>query len=337
MSKPTLKQEVNDFLKALNTHNPKIIRHQAKQTSADAKDAALIIAAHARNFRTAQYIEYEGGNADRAQKIARNDTHRNALAGYAAWKQEPKQKRSAQIDKIAKVLLFTCGTTFAGFIGFIGVEYASAQRLGNINHPLAATAPLENVPLTIGEQKLARSLFGNEIDYSKLHKNFNKGASNSTKDTHDHVNAVASVGSTTGIDFWQTKTHSSDYSLEKPYIFGVFMHEMTHILQFQKGTVESKYCKTYPYTLTATSKFDDFCIEQQASIIGDYAMRYLHPDKTTPYRLENYGTINKVFRIHDAESDALLAKTVEDRFPQAKITRTGLTTQKPATAAKPTI
>lgn len=336
MSKPNLKQEVDDFLKALNTHNAKIIRHQAKQTSATAKDAALIIATVAKSYKTANYIEYEGGNANRAQKIARNDTHKNALAGYAAWKQEPKQKKAAQLDKAAKIFMLVCGTYFAGFCGYLGMEYMSAQRLGEINHPLAATAPLTNVPLTRGEENLARSIFGDEIDYSKLHKNFNKGASNSTKDTHDHADAVASVAGTTGIDFWRTKTHSSDYSLEKPYIFGTFMHEMTHILQFQKGTVESKYCKTYPYRLTATSKFDDFCIEQQASIIGDYVARFLHPDKATPYRLENYSTLNKITRTHDDASDALLAKTVEARFPQAKITRTGTTAPKPA-PAKPTI
>lgn len=336
MSQSNLKQEVDDLLKALNTHNAKIIRHQAKKTSPMAKDAALIIAAAAKNYKTAHYIEYEGGNAARAQKIARNDAHKNALAGYAAWKQEPKQKKRARINKIANVLMLSCGTYFTGIFGYIGLDYAGMQRLDTISQPLSATSPMKDVPLTRGEENLARSVFGDEIDYSKLHKNFNKGASNSTTDTHDHTDAVASVASTTGIDFWRTRTHSSDYSLEKPYIYGVFMHEMTHILQFQKGTIESKYCKTYPYTLTATSKFDDFCIEQQASIIGDYAMRFLHPEQTTPHRLENYSMFKKATRTHDAASDALLAKTVEARFPQAKITREGAKAQKPA-PAKPTI
>jgi hypothetical protein len=118
--------------------------------------------------------------------------------------------------------------------------------------------------------------------------------------------------------FYEDEYHADDYSQTTPLKFSYFIHEATHIWQRQSRDPdyhESKKCKTYEYALSEGAKFEDYCNEQQASIIEDYALRFHCPNPEPSYRYSyTYGR-------DTPESDALLQKLVEDRFAIAKQTR----------------
>jgi hypothetical protein len=115
--------------------------------------------------------------------------------------------------------------------------------------------------------------------------------------------------------FYESEYHAHDYSQTTPLRISYLIHEATHIWQHQNRDPdfhESKKCKTYEYALSEGSKFEDYCNEQQASIIEDYALRFHCPEQEPSYRYSaTYGR-------DTPESDALLQKLVEDRFPIAK-------------------
>jgi hypothetical protein len=65
----------------------------------------------------------------------------------------------------------------------------------------------------------------------------------------------------------------------------------------------------YAYTLDARSSWRDFGVEQQADIIEDYSKRWLYP---------------RNLHLRHTRQDGLLARVVEDRFPEAQHTRLNL-------------
>ncbi len=128
--------------------------------------------------------------------------------------------------------------------------------------------------MTEGEKRLAESIFGDQINTEHVRKHFGE--------PHPK-NYLATVegGSRRHIHFWGAANHSNDYSRDSYRQQNLFMHEMTHIWQHQNHILifnqYARGCKIYDYELTDTSEFDDFCVEQQAEIIGDYVVRTLHP------------------------------------------------------------
>jgi hypothetical protein len=151
-------------------------------------------------------------------------------------------------------------------------------------------------PLKEGEEKIAHSLFGDEID---------------TKSIRLHsadINFFGKTGITLFNHVWVFRyAASTDYSKEE--IPDTFVHEMAHVWQYQHGRVNPRtFCRTYDYTLTPQSRLNDFCIEQEASIIADYSTRFLFPGNASYLR-------------EDDTKDALLQKVVEARLPQAQAAR----------------
>jgi len=167
-------------------------------------------------------------------------------------------------------------------------------------------------PLTTGEVALVESIFGDEIKTKRVRLYFPGTAKPGTDP--GYIIPAQTFGKYS-IKFYSRQYHSVDYSRSPDaFKFGTFIHEMTHIWQNQQNVpckTSTDNNKPYDYKLTPQSAFSDFSWEQQARIIENYALENLYP-------------------IRPSNPDPLLQKVVEDRFPQARLTRLRPKTKHPA-------
>jgi hypothetical protein len=119
--------------------------------------------------------------------------------------------------------------------------------------------------LTSGEIELARSTFGDAIDYSKVRLFEGKWWP-----FHPRHAAMAPMG-----DIWfhpDGGGWSDDFSAEPLNQQGYFIHEMTHVWQAQAGgrfylpLMRHPFCR-YDYELKSEKPFQKYGIEQQAEIV----------------------------------------------------------------------
>lgn len=130
-------------------------------------------------------------------------------------------------------------------------------------------------PLTEGEVTLARSVFGDSIDYGSVKISDQKfmGLPFLPEGT-----AMAPNGS-----LYMPGCYREDYSAEDTIGQSLFIHEMTHVWQYQnkvlnpiptaaKLAVRHKfnYSAAYAYTLDEDKDLLDYNMEQQATIVQDY-------------------------------------------------------------------
>jgi hypothetical protein len=124
---------------------------------------------------------------------------------------------------------------------------------------------MERRSLTPGEIDIARSIFGDAIDYAKVQLVKGKWwplqprnaamAPNGNIYFHPHAGG------------W-----SEDFSKEALGRQGFFIHEMTHVWQAQHGgtlflpLMRHPFCR-YSYKLKAGKPFDRYGLEQQAEIV----------------------------------------------------------------------
>jgi type VI secretion system secreted protein VgrG len=123
--------------------------------------------------------------------------------------------------------------------------------------------------LTAGEVAMARSVFGDGLDYDavKVHR----GGYWLFFGFQDEDTAVTPNGEM----YFPGKHFKEDYSLESVGDQGGFIHEMTHVWQYQLGYwVKSirvpRPNMSYAYTLDAGKQFCDFNMEAQGNICEDY-------------------------------------------------------------------
>jgi hypothetical protein len=121
--------------------------------------------------------------------------------------------------------------------------------------------------LTPGETELARSVFGNAIDYARVRLVKGKWWPFQPRNS-----AMAPMGN---IYFHPDGgAWSEDFSRESVRRQGFFIHEMTHVWQAQaKGRfylplMRHPFCR-YSYTLGAGKPFDRYGLEQQAEIVAN--------------------------------------------------------------------
>ena len=119
--------------------------------------------------------------------------------------------------------------------------------------------------LTAGEIELARSVFGEAIDYSRV-----KLVEGKWWPFHPRGAAMAPTG-----DIWFHPDRggwSDDFAKEPLGAQAYFIHEMTHVWQAQKGghfylpLMRHPFCR-YSYVLRAGKRFERYGIEQQAEIV----------------------------------------------------------------------
>ena len=120
-------------------------------------------------------------------------------------------------------------------------------------------------PLTPGEIELARSVFGDAIDYAPVRIVRRRWWPFQPKGV---------VMAPTGNIHFHPDSHlwSEDFAVEHLSLQGLFIHEMTHVWQAQtKGRfylvlMRHPFCR-YGYTVKAGRRFDRYGLEQQAEIV----------------------------------------------------------------------
>lgn len=195
---------------------------------------------------------------------------------------------------------------------------------------------VRDVPLTQAEVSLIKGIFGDQIQLDQVFKRFHSVGNNGTAasvwvDPRDWVMARIGLPRTKShrlIDFWGEAYHSNDFTKEEnPFKFSILPHESTHIWQSQTGRVftNGRCGLNLRYSLRGERRFQDYCDEQQAGLIEDYARRFLMPLSASS-RWQDYDT---------AQSDARLQKIVEDQFPAAKQTRLRIQAERQQRLAAP--
>lgn len=174
-----------------------------------------------------------------------------------------------------------------------------------------ASAP---VPLTVHEADAAKSLFGLHFETGDIRKKYTLPWAGTLMDNR---NAMVPLSQHRIYFFTRSLKDVDDLTQSTPGHFRLFMHEMTHIWQHRGNW--APICQTYEYKLTAKSRFTDFCNEQQADIVGNYALAFLNPNSRSAVRQIGDG----VPRIEGREN---LARVVERRFKQARYSRERIAT-----------
>ncbi|MEQ7872397.1 vgr related protein [Sphingomonas sp. ASV193] len=120
-------------------------------------------------------------------------------------------------------------------------------------------------PLTDGEVALARSMFGDAIDYPRVCVVHRKWWPLQPRDV--------TMAPTGNIHFHPDSPNwSDDFSREGLGLQGLFIHEMTHVWQtqtrgrFYLPLMRHPFCR-YDYRLEPGRPFDRYGLEQQAEIV----------------------------------------------------------------------
>lgn len=128
-------------------------------------------------------------------------------------------------------------------------------------------------PLTEGEIRLAKAVFGGAIDYAQVR----------IHDKPFFFAQPASSGMTPNGEIYVRDIYSADYSKEPPGRRGFFIHEMTHVWQYQNKVLNPvaaaiglslknrfNYGAAYNFSLEDGKDLTAYGLEQQASIVQEY-------------------------------------------------------------------
>lgn len=147
-------------------------------------------------------------------------------------------------------------------------------------------------PLTAGEISMAAAIFGDQLDYKKIRViNRKFGIFSFKNGGRTFLNTVNISGT----------AYCDDYSRQAPHLKAFFIHELTHIWQYQtrplwlasnaieEGLRYNFNYKTaaYTYKLDLRKKFTDYGYEQQASIIEDFFRLCWHGLRSHNGRCQN--------------------------------------------------
>lgn len=144
--------------------------------------------------------------------------------------------------------------------------------------------------LTLNETALAKKIFRDSIDYKKVKIHNQKYI----------FFQPSNSGMTPNGEIYVDGFYKKDYSVINDFGKAFFIHEMTHVWQYQLKILNPitaaiaenirhffSYDKAYEYKLEAGKDLLDYNIEQQASIIEDYFRVYMANIKPFPGRMIN--------------------------------------------------
>ncbi len=158
--------------------------------------------------------------------------------------------------------------------------------------------------LTAGEIRLAQGLFGDRLDLSCARIDLFPAGKN--------PGMQVAAGEKDNIELDGNAYASADYSREGREKFGVFIQGLTYLWQNQTGEQDTRGNpnKQY-YDLDTQYSFEDYGWQQQADIMEDYALRFLHPSRHSRWLPHDYGGDR-------SDTDPVLQSLVEDYFPAAR-------------------
>jgi hypothetical protein len=148
--------------------------------------------------------------------------------------------------------------------------------------------------LTPGEIDLAKTLFGDAIDYTQVKifkiKYMPFQGKNVSMAPNGHI--------------YFNNNYREDFSKENTHLQAHFIHEMTHVWQYQNHILNPKrafakellqhkfkYAAAYSYTLDQNKDLLDYGMEQQATIVQDY----FHLTQKNPDQAKSYEAVLKKF------------------------------------------
>ena len=146
---------------------------------------------------------------------------------------------------------------------------------------------MRNRPLTTGEIELARSVFGDAIDYSRVRLIEGKWWP-----FQPRRSAMTPMG-----DIWfhpDGGLWRGDFSKEPAHLQALFVHELTHVWQHQRGLCllvrRHPFCR-YSYRIEPGRRLLDYGIEQQAMIVEHLFLGFLagSPDETLAQLVRDAG------------------------------------------------
>lgn len=128
---------------------------------------------------------------------------------------------------------------------------------------MSLAGPGERRALTAGEVALARSIFGDRIDYAQVQLIRRKWA------FFQPVNTVMAPRG--NIHFHpRGASYCDDFGCGNLTAQGLFLHEMTHVWQHQQGIflplARHPFCR-YSYVMKPGQPFSRYGIEQQAELV----------------------------------------------------------------------
>lgn len=141
-------------------------------------------------------------------------------------------------------------------------------------NPKAAPPADAGRVMTPGEIAMARTVFGNSIDYSKVRIH----TSSYLPAQVQGDNVITPNG-----EMYCSKNYCNDFSQEGLETRKLFIHEMTHVWQYQNHVLDprleavkelikhfGRYSDTYAYKLDKSKDLTDYNLEQQAHMVEDY-------------------------------------------------------------------
>lgn len=183
----------------------------------------------------------------------------------------------------------------------------------------------EGASFNANEQAAIKGIFDDKIDMSKTCKILDPRVMERETPHRDveKIKLYASTNRHTGCIRFYDGAHSSDYSRETDIEkTRAFWHELTHVQQLQTENWGNLIFGAYNYDLGTRKVFDDFTADQQAAIIEDYTALYHRDVPDEPrYAMLSFGMGREGMKER-------LMEVVENKFPQARVTRLARTPQK---------
>jgi len=163
----------------------------------------------------------------------------------------------------------------------------------------------QNRHLTDSEKALIYGIFGNQIDH------VDQMTIRQRAQCNDDAAATVFGGEKTDFHVWTQQHHEDDYTEGDLFNYGLLVHETVHLWQNQHHNNQTGgNGREYAYPVdTQKWDFQDYHVEQQGSIIEDYARYFLNHSKDTRQLP------------HSQHNLAGLKEIVENQFPTAKLTR----------------
>ncbi len=144
--------------------------------------------------------------------------------------------------------------------------------------------PLKSRSMTEGEKKLARTIFKERINYERI--KVIDGAYIPT--SRPHVSPSGDI-------YYPGGSYMSDFSTADHVTKAVFMHELTHVYQYQIETyslLSFIFDRNYEYTLIPGKSFGEYGLEQQGQIVEDYyLMRHNLRYKGNNHTMTQYNAV----------------------------------------------